>query len=115
MNKKEIVDIDKYIFKITPAKAWVIIGLVGTLLSGAFGFGVWTTNETAQTKANKVEQVYQVNMQTEKLKYMELETKAKGFEESSIFFKRQYLIQLDRFTKCEQGLPFDMIIEKIKE
>lgn len=105
-KNEEVQDIDKFIFKVTLAKLWIIITVVGTLLTSAVGFGVWTTNEAAKVTASKVLQQHTLDLQKKDLVYMELEKISKGFEEDSKFYKKEYDKTVDRLKDCQESNPF---------
>jgi hypothetical protein len=58
----------------------------------------------------KIEQDYMGKLNAKDLQLFEWQRKSKEFEESAIFFKGQYLIQLDRYTKCSERGVFDKIL-----
>lgn len=105
----EVIDFgaDKYVFKITPAKIWIIIGIIGSLIGGAFSIGLKVEYEAQKLINSKIEQKHVLQLQEKDLELFQWKRKLKESEETTIFYKGQYKIQLKRLEQCEKKIAYE--------
>ena len=106
------VDGPKYLVQLTLKSLIATGSIIISIIGGSFGVGVKVETEVAKIESAKLEQTYMQKFNDKDCALLESKRQCKEFEESSIFYKNQYLIQIDRLKKCEDGGIFTQMLNK---